>query len=509
MKKLISVLMAVAMLLSVAVIAVSAASISAPAAVLAADTDSVKALDANNKDDQGVLYTLDASNMTAVVGKNSYAASASAGDVTGKIVIPAKVTAGGKTYTVTAIGRNAFDGSAITAIECKAAITVGEFAFAGCESLETAVIPFATDIAGFAFWQCGRLTEVAAGSAKTIGGGAFWGCGNLSVVAPFTALQTVKADAFKDCAKLASVLCFTSPEVAADAMGATKLVNDKAVFVESVYAKDGAAVSVYYGAGFAAGSKVSITVSGAEIASVSSDYMTATVSGGTISGTATKGADAFLPIAVINVKGAATVSVTINGETATGTVAVCDHANTKTVTVKSASCTEAGETKTICAACREVISTATTEAKGHDYKDFVIAPTCTEGGYTRHICNVCADRYTDAEVDALGHAWDEGEVRVQATTKKQGLVRYTCQTCGDINDVVVPKIMYGDADGSEKIDLKDASVMMKVIAKWDIGDAAYVPTNADADGNGNINLLDVSLVLKVAARWEVELGPKE
>ena len=64
---------------------------------------------------------------------------------------------------------------------------------------------------------------------------------------------------------------------------------------------------------------------------------------------------------------------------------------------------------------------------------------------------------------------------------------------------------YGDVNGDGKINLGDASLLLKKIAKWDV---TLDETAADVTGDGKINLADASLLLKKIAKWDVELGPQ-
>ncbi|MBR4881495.1 MAG: dockerin type I repeat-containing protein, partial [Clostridia bacterium] len=202
------------------------------------------------------------------------------------------------------------------------------------------------------------------------------------------------------------------------------------------------------------------------------------------------------------------IYATVNGvEAIAGSITICDHAATKTVIVKAASCDEAGTANTVCTACGTVIATAEVEAAGHSYKDFVIAPTCTEGGYTRHICECCSDAYTDNVVEALGHAWDEGTVTVEPSTTKQGQIIYTCTTCGTQNKVTLPKIVYGDVNEDGNVTLTDATLMLQSIAKWNLEGKTFNKVNADVNCDTNINLNDVAMVLKYIAKWDVTFGP--
>ncbi len=60
----------------------------------------------------------------------------------------------------------------------------------------------------------------------------------------------------------------------------------------------------------------------------------------------------------------------------------------------------------------------------------------------------------------------------------------------------------GDVNGDDKINLGDASLALKYIAKWDV----EVNTDAaDVNDDDKVNLADVSLLLKYIAKWDVVL----
>ncbi len=111
---------------------------------------------------------------------------------------------------------------------------------------------------------------------------------------------------------------------------------------------------------------------------------------------------------------------------------------------KAATCTENGNTEywqcSVCGKlysdekCKNEISLETViiSALGHDYNDYVTAPTCTEEGYTNHICTLCGDSYIDSYVDALGH--DFGK---DGNTEK-------CSRCGEKNPNSKPTVNFKD-----------------------------------------------------------------
>lgn len=85
----------------------------------------------NGADSQGVRYILDDTTMTATVGDGGDWENNSGFYSNGSVIIPAYVTSGGKTYTVTAIGDNAFGSNiAVTDVTLPATVTkIGDNAF--------------------------------------------------------------------------------------------------------------------------------------------------------------------------------------------------------------------------------------------------------------------------------------------------------------------------------------------------------------------------------------------
>lgn len=108
----------------------------------------------------GIYYNItDATNLTVEVtyettDYNSY---------NGPIVIPASVAYDAQTYTVTAIGENAFKNcSTLTAVTIGSGVTtIGGYAFSGCSGLTSITIPNGvTAINNYAFENCTSLAEI-------------------------------------------------------------------------------------------------------------------------------------------------------------------------------------------------------------------------------------------------------------------------------------------------------------------------------------------------------------
>lgn len=127
--------------------------------------------------------------------------------------IPATVTSGGVTYTVTQIKTAAFRNvNAITSVTIGRNIeTVGNNAFRNCDGLRSVnndSNTSLTEVPEGCFNDCDNLTTVVLpGSLTTIGGsnvGAFESCDRLTTVNfdQLTSLQTIGNSAFKECSAL-------------------------------------------------------------------------------------------------------------------------------------------------------------------------------------------------------------------------------------------------------------------------------------------------------------------
>ena len=154
-----------------------------------------------------LFYNLDATSQTAEVthqeSGNSYYEGLTTAD------IPASVTYGEKTYSVTSIGYGAFSGcSGLTSVTIPNSVTsIGKNAFYKCTGLTSVTIPNSvTSIGGSAFTLCLGLTSVIIpNSVTSIGGGAFEGCSSLKSVTIPNSVTSIGGYAFSQCYSLTSV----------------------------------------------------------------------------------------------------------------------------------------------------------------------------------------------------------------------------------------------------------------------------------------------------------------
>lgn len=169
-----------------------------------------RSLTTDNKDNQGLTYTLNAADHTATVANYD--------NSTPDIDIPDTVISGGQPYTVTAIGDSAF-GSLSTPINVSSVfipatvLSIGDSAFIYCGALTT--VTFAENsqlksIERAAFWGSEqvypRFKEIKIpDSVETIGNGAFYDCRDLERITLPSALQKLSNSTFYDCTALSEV----------------------------------------------------------------------------------------------------------------------------------------------------------------------------------------------------------------------------------------------------------------------------------------------------------------
>lgn len=176
--------------------------------------------------DYQVVYTLDEINLTAsVTAENT---SLHKNNATALVILD-KFIDNEVEYTVTSIVKEAFKGTAITAIDIRAnvpsipqncfqgcnnlatvtlpssEITIGQRAFDGCGNLATINLENATAISEYAFYGCVALTDILLTSATTVDKYAFEGCEKLHCP-DLSNIATVGSRAFALCPSLGEVI---------------------------------------------------------------------------------------------------------------------------------------------------------------------------------------------------------------------------------------------------------------------------------------------------------------
>ena len=170
-----------------------------------------RSLNTDNKDDQGLTYTLNADHTATVANYDDSAPG-------GVIDIPDTVTSGGQPYTVTAIGDSAFNPSSprsnVSSVFIPATVrSIGDSAFSYCNALTTVTFAEGSQLKSIgraAFYGTEhaypRFKEIKIpDSVETIGNGAFYDCRDLERITLPSALQTLSTVTFYDCTALSEV----------------------------------------------------------------------------------------------------------------------------------------------------------------------------------------------------------------------------------------------------------------------------------------------------------------
>ena len=136
-------------------------------------------------------------------------ATGSYNSYSGTVDIPSTVTYNGTTYTVTAIGNNAFRScSNLTGVTIPNTVTsIGEYAFYYCQNLPSVTIPNGVETIGAnAFYYCRNTTSVSIGNTvTTIGNAAFQNCSGLTAVSIPNSVTTIGSNAFQGCSALTTL----------------------------------------------------------------------------------------------------------------------------------------------------------------------------------------------------------------------------------------------------------------------------------------------------------------
>ena len=176
-----------------------------------------RSLNTDNKDDQGLTYTLNDANKTATV--SSYDDSTQ----DGVIDIPDTVTSSGQHYTVTAIGDSAFNPSHtitnVSSVFIPATVTsIGRFAFRCCKFLATVTFAEGSQlksigVSAFSGTDSAHpiFKEIQIPySVETISTNAFHNCQDLESITLPASLETIESSAFSSCRKLSEIKLPTS-----------------------------------------------------------------------------------------------------------------------------------------------------------------------------------------------------------------------------------------------------------------------------------------------------------
>lgn len=176
-----------------------------PAALIAVAVLIPASLSAYDFQEGGIYYNLLGNQQVAVTYNNK-----SVYDYQGRVVIPEKVTHGGVTYKVTAIGTGAFQNSGITEVEIPNTVTrIETHGFQNSRSLQLVVVPNSvTELGRCVFHMCTSLKSAVIGnSVKIIDEYCFQYCYVMTDVIIGSSVDSLAIKAFFECHQLANVTC--------------------------------------------------------------------------------------------------------------------------------------------------------------------------------------------------------------------------------------------------------------------------------------------------------------
>ena len=154
-------------------------------------------------------FTVDGINYNVTSENDMSCEVATTSGLTGDVTIPEQVTAGGKTYTVTAVGNVALSRNAqITSVKLPGTVKViGNGAFYSCENMTSIDLGGSVEmIYPSAFQGCGSLTSINLPETLTaIGEDGFSSSGLTSLVIP-NSVTEVDSRVFASCKNLKSVV---------------------------------------------------------------------------------------------------------------------------------------------------------------------------------------------------------------------------------------------------------------------------------------------------------------
>lgn len=156
----------------------------------------------------GIWYNFNSGNNTASVTFKGSSMGEYDNEYSGSLTIPSSVTYNGKTYSVTSIGKSAFQQCwNLRYITIPNSVTsIGEYAFRDCGLYEIEIPSSITSISNQTFFRCENLTSVTIpNSVTSIGDAAFMNCSDLLYITIPHRVTSIEEDAFWYCTSLISV----------------------------------------------------------------------------------------------------------------------------------------------------------------------------------------------------------------------------------------------------------------------------------------------------------------
>lgn len=199
-------------------------------------------------------------------------------------------------------------------------------------------------------------------------------------------------------------------------------------------------------------------------------------------------------------EGTAKITVKYEDLTATSSVQVTGHPNTKLQNAKEASCREEGYTgDLICTDCGETIESGKTIPKSEhswDAGQITKKPTCEEPGEKTYICSKCNETKTEV-IKASGHKYGDWKTISEADVFAPKKQTRTCEACGKSEEQTVgsklPCTMKVSMT-SMPLQIKQKTTVLKVtnlakgdsVASWKSSNSKIVTVKGKAKGSSTV-----------------------
>ena len=136
------------------------------------------------------------------------------------------------------------------------------------------------------------------------------------------------------------------------------------------------------------------------------------------------------------------------GHSETRALKALGHSFSHPTVTKEPTCTESGTETGKCSRCGQETSNSI-KATGHKFGAWenVKEATCKEGGTQKRVCSKCKAEETKA-TEALGHDFENPTIVKAATISETGLKEGKCRRCGETTSEVIPCSAQDEATGT-------------------------------------------------------------
>lgn len=114
--------------------------------------------------------------------------------------------------------------------------------------------------------------------------------------------------------------------------------------------------------------------------------------------------------------------------------------HTYTTSTVAPTCRSEGYVEHTCTKCGQSYRNTYTQRIPHDYIAQEHPAACEEAGHTEYVCRMCGNRYTDEITPALGHDWGSWIIIQEPTENSVGIKERICQRCGKRETGTVPRL---------------------------------------------------------------------